>query len=54
MAKDPICGMQVDEEQARSKGLTSEHEGQIFYFCSTDCKQKFDQDPHRYGHPTAS
>ena len=52
--KDPVCGMQVDQEKARSKGLTSEHEGQTFYFCSTDCKQQFDQDPHRYGHPAAS
>lgn len=54
MAKDPVCGMQVDQEKARSKGLTSEHEGQTFYFCSTECKQQFDQDPHRYGHPAAS
>lgn len=48
MAKDPICGMTVDERTAK---LKSEHEGNVFYFCSTSCKSKFDKDPHKYGHP---
>jgi P-type Cu+ transporter len=48
MMKDPICGMMVDEKKAKFK---SEHEGQTFYFCSSQCKAKFDNDPHRYGHP---
>ena len=42
MAKDPVCRMQVDERQARA---TAEHNGQKFYFCSPDCKTKFEQDP---------
>ena len=29
MAKDPICGMDVDE----SSELQAEREGQVFYFC---------------------
>ncbi|MBI1313066.1 heavy metal translocating P-type ATPase [bacterium] len=37
MAKDPICGMTVDE----SKALSFELEGQVFYFCSEHCRQKF-------------
>lgn len=37
MAKDPICGMTVDEK----KGLRLEAEGQAFFFCSTHCKEKF-------------
>jgi len=48
MQKDPVCGMMVDERKTK---FTSEHEGRIFYFCSPGCKQKFDVDPHRYGHP---
>ncbi|MDG6938508.1 MAG: YHS domain-containing protein, partial [Nitrososphaerota archaeon] len=30
MAKDPVCGMTVDESKAQ---LKSEHEGRVFYFC---------------------
>jgi Cu+-exporting ATPase len=26
----------------------SEYEGQAFYFCSVECKRKFDADPSRY------
>ena len=37
MAKDPICGMTVDE----SSLLRAEREGQTFYFCSEHCRQKF-------------
>ena len=48
MAKDPICGMTVNEKTAK---LRSEHEGQTFYFCCSACKTKFDADPHKYGHP---
>ncbi len=48
MAKDPVCGMAVGEKTAKSSVV---HEGQRFYFCSSHCKQTFDRDPHRYGHP---
>lgn len=37
MAKDPICGMTVDE----STSLRAERDGQAFYFCSEHCRQKF-------------
>ena len=37
MAKDPICGMTVDE----SAPLRAERNGQTFYFCSENCQQKF-------------
>jgi YHS domain-containing protein len=45
MAQDPVCGMQVNEEQAAGK---SEYQGQTYYFCSTRCQQQFDQNPDRY------
>jgi Cu+-exporting ATPase len=45
MKKDPVCGMKVDERQAAA---TAEHKGETFYFCSQDCKSKFEQDPQRY------
>jgi YHS domain-containing protein len=47
MARDPICGMTVDEGKALYR---SEYEGRTFYFCSQGCKSTFDKDPRRYGH----
>ncbi len=37
MAIDPICHMEVNE----STGLTEEKDGEMFYFCSEHCRQKF-------------
>ncbi len=48
MVKDPVCGMTIDPKTAFA---TREHAGQTFYFCSKECVDKFDADPHRYGHP---
>jgi len=43
MAKDPICGMTVEE----STPLRAERDGQTFYFCSEHCRKKFlSQNPH--------
>ncbi|MGB9856976.1 MAG: YHS domain-containing protein [Dictyoglomaceae bacterium] len=45
MAKDPVCGMEVDEKKAVA---TSEYKGKIYYFCSKACKTAFDKDPEKY------
>ncbi len=42
---DPICGMQVDENNAAGQ---SNYQGQTYYFCATACKSKFDQNPEQY------
>ncbi len=39
MARDPVCGMEVDERKARS--IT--YRGKNYYFCSTICKGKFER-----------
>jgi len=52
MAKDPVCGMEVSPEIATAQGLTSEHEGQTYYFCGRGCKLDFDEDPGRFFDPT--
>ena len=39
MAKDPICGMDVDEKAAAA---TSTHKGKTVYFCCPGCKKEFD------------
>lgn len=45
MARDPVCDMEVDERDAAA---SSYYEGDRYYFCSEDCKQRFDADPERY------
>ena len=49
--EDPVCGMTVDVEQARAKGLTLTHEGQEFAFCGKGCQLEFRDDPQRYLDP---
>lgn len=39
MAKDPVCGMEVDEKKAK---FTSTYKGKTYYFCAKACKEKFD------------
>jgi len=45
MAIDPVCGMEVDERSATDKAT---HQGQTYYFCSTDCNDEFLADPDEY------
>lgn len=45
MAKDPVCGMEVDEKKPAGK---SEYNGQTYYFCSPGCKKSFDKEPKKY------
>jgi Cu+-exporting ATPase len=43
--KDPVCGMDVTPGSSKEK---SEYEQQIYYFCSANCKVKFELDPKQY------
>ncbi|HLE79993.1 MAG TPA: YHS domain-containing protein [Dehalococcoidia bacterium] len=45
MAKDPVCGMDVEEGKAAA---TSEYKGKKYYFCAVGCKKSFDKDPEKY------
>lgn len=45
MAKDPVCGMEVDEKKAAAK---SEYKGKTYYFCARGCKKAFDENPEKY------
>lgn len=45
MAKDPVCGMQVDEGRAAAR---VEHLGVTYYFCSPGCHKAFMQQPAKY------
>ena len=45
MAKDPVCGMDVDPATAAG---SSEYKGETIYFCALSCKKSFDEDPEKY------
>jgi len=45
MAKDLVCGMDVDPKTAAAK---TEYKGQTYYFCALGCKVAFDKDPAKY------
>jgi len=45
---DPVCGMTVDLEAARAKGLVFTHEGIEYGFCGRGCRLEFEEDPGRY------
>ncbi|MBK9059098.1 MAG: heavy metal translocating P-type ATPase [Flavobacteriales bacterium] len=45
LAKDPVCGMDVDPTTAK---YSSEHEGKTYYFCSEGCRKKFEAEPAKY------
>jgi YHS domain-containing protein len=40
-ATDPSCGMSVDRAKAAASGNTLVSAGATYYFCSKECKQKF-------------
>ena len=50
--EDPVCGMKVDVDEARTKGLTFVGHGHEHVFCSRGCKLDFEDDPRRYLDPT--
>jgi L-lactate dehydrogenase len=45
MAKDPVCGMEVDENQTK---YSAQHMGKTYYFCASRCKEAFEMNPDKY------
>ncbi|PZQ83303.1 MAG: haloacid dehalogenase [Ancylobacter novellus] len=45
MAKDPVCGMDVDPHTAT---LKADHKGITYYFCAPGCRSKFIANPDKY------
>ena len=44
MKIDPVCGMEVNE----SSEFRSDAGGQTTYFCSAECKEKFEKNPSEF------
>ncbi len=49
MAKDPVCGMDVDPSTARH---TCEYQNKTYYFCAPGCKKSFESEPGKYLDPS--
>ncbi|MFQ5846919.1 MAG: YHS domain-containing protein [Candidatus Methylomirabilales bacterium] len=45
MAKDPVCGMEVEATKAAA---TSTYQGTTYYFCAQACKNAFEKAPDKY------
>lgn len=45
MTKDPVCGMQIQENRAAAKAT---HQGKIYYFCAPACRETFTRAPEKY------
>lgn len=45
MAKDPVCGMEVDEKKAIA---TSVYHGRTYHFCTQTCKKAFEKAQEKY------
>ncbi len=48
--EDPVCGMRVDPEAARARGLTLIH-GREYVFCGKGCLLEFRDDPEAFLDP---
>ena len=45
MAKDLVCGMDVDEKTTKYK---TTHKGKTHYFCAPGCLKAFEANPQKY------
>lgn len=45
MAKDPVCGHEVDPATVEWKSTFG---GKVYYFCEPDCRKTFDKNPRKY------
>jgi Cu+-exporting ATPase len=45
MAKDAVCGMEVDEKKPAA---TAAYQGKTYFFCAPGCKATFLKTPEKY------
>jgi Cu+-exporting ATPase len=46
---DPVCGMEVSG--AGDEAFEFEHKGRHYYFCSRNCRERFEADPEKFLNP---
>ncbi len=45
---DPVCGRQFEIDRSVA---AAEHDGWMYFFCSSDCERRFTSEPARYEEP---
>ena len=45
---DPVCGRNVDAEEAEISGRIASYANETFYFSSDECKREFEKEPEKY------
>jgi YHS domain-containing protein len=55
IGRDPVCGMNIDEDRAREEGSFLEYKGRTYFFCDPREREDFGKEPERYlkGSPAA-
>ncbi len=53
VVRDPVCGMNTNEDHARTAGHFHKYNGKEYYFCSNECQSEFIKSPERYTKITA-
>jgi YHS domain-containing protein len=48
IGRDPVCGMNIDEDRARAEGNVREYRGKTYFFCTPVCRDDFGKQPERY------
>ncbi len=48
IGRDPVCGMNIDEDSARAAGNYLEYRGQTYFFCDPREREDFRKEPERY------
>lgn len=48
MVRDVVCGMDIQAETAADSTVYKDN---TYYFCSSDCKRQFEQEPEHYLEP---
>jgi Cu(I)/Ag(I) efflux system membrane fusion protein len=48
IGRDPVCGMNIDEDRARAEGNFLEYRGRTYFFCEPQDRDEFRKDPERY------
>lgn len=51
MTRDPVCGMNVDEQKV---GAKTQYQRTTYYFCSAGCQKAFAAEPAKYAMPPAA
>ena len=48
IGRDPVCGMNIDEDRSKAEGNVRQYKGNAYFFCSPECRNYFGKEPERY------